>query len=73
MAEAKSRDAWNHTASLLWIVAESKRSQKKRARPFTPDEFNPWERKSGSSGAGKKLTVGLLLSMRPLFDRKASP
>jgi len=69
MVEARSRDAWSHTSSLLWIVAESKRDRKKRSRAFTPAEFNPWERKGGSTGAGKKLTVGLLLALRPLFER----
>lgn len=56
---------------MLWIVAESKRDKKKRARPFTPAEFNPWETTSngGPKTPGKRLTVGLLLSLRGLFER----
>ena len=70
MAEARSRDEWGRTSALLWIVAESKRDKKKRARPFTPAEFNPWETTAGASRSpGKKLTVGLLLSLRGMFER----
>lgn len=72
MAEAASRDRWAHTAALLWIVAESKRDKKKRARPFSPADFNPWERRAKPSDNGKRLTVGVLLAMKGLFDARPS-
>lgn len=32
---------WNHTASLLAIIAEANRDPKKRSRPYRPEEFHP--------------------------------
>lgn len=58
MAEGRSRERWNHTATAVWIVAEVNRNRKKRATPFTPDDFNPYERHKRR--AGKRLTVGVL-------------
>ncbi len=73
MAEARSRDEWGRTSALLWIVAESKRNKKKRARAFRPDEFNPWEQTGDAAKRsrlpGKRLSVGLLLSLRGMFER----
>lgn len=72
MAEGASRDRWAHTSAQIWIVAESKRNSKKRARPFSPADFNPWERRANRSDNGKRLTVGVLLAMKGLFDANAS-
>jgi len=44
MAEAKSRAAWDHTASILALVANIHRDPKK-SRPFVPADFHPHERR----------------------------
>jgi len=41
MAEARRRDQWSHTATLLAMTANVHRNPKKRARPFSPVEFHP--------------------------------
>ena len=40
MAEARSRDQWNHTASVLAMLANIHRDAKK-SRPFKPADFHP--------------------------------
>jgi hypothetical protein len=44
MAEGKQRNDWSHTSVILALVANCNRDPKKRA--FTPDDFNPFGRKS---------------------------
>jgi len=44
MAESRTREAWDHTANLLAMMAEINRDRKKRRRPFRPDEFGPFAR-----------------------------
>lgn len=67
MAEGRSRESWNHTATAVWIVAEVNRNRKKRATPFTPDDFNPYERHN--RGTGKRLTVGVLQAWGKSLER----
>jgi len=58
MAEARDRQLWAHTSSLLALVANVNRDVKKRPRPFKPADFNPHERKKGA-----KLGVAELKEM----------
>lgn len=67
MVEGRSRETWRHTSTLVWIVAEVNRSRKKRARPFTPEEFDPYERRSRRPG--QRLTVGLLQTWGASLER----
>lgn len=71
MAEGASRERWLHTSVQVWIIAETKRNRKKRSRPFTPADFNPWERRAGGGDRGKRLTVGVLLALKGAFDGQA--
>ena len=41
MAEARRREAWSHTATLLAMTANVHRNPKKHTRPFSPVEFHP--------------------------------
>ncbi|MBI5725922.1 MAG: hypothetical protein HZA50_18325 [Planctomycetes bacterium] len=43
MAEARSRDRWAHTSSLLAMLANVNRDPKK-CRAFRPEDFDPHER-----------------------------
>lgn len=40
MAEARGRERWNHTASLLALLANANRDPK-RTRAFRPADFHP--------------------------------
>lgn len=47
MAEARSRDRWAHTSSLLAMLANVNRDPK-RCRAFRPEDFDPHERRERS-------------------------
>lgn len=40
MADARSREAWGHTSSLLALIANVNRDPK-RSRPYKASQFNP--------------------------------
>ncbi len=67
MTEGRSRETWRHTSTIVWIVAEVNRSRKKRARPFAPEDFDPYERRRGRTG--QRLTVGLLQAWGASLER----
>jgi len=41
MAEARSREAWNHTAAVMALIANCNRDPKKRGKPFEMTDFHP--------------------------------
>lgn len=41
MAEENARDKWNHTASILCLLANLHRDPKKH-RPYKPSDFSPF-------------------------------
>ena len=41
MAEGHGREQWNHTSSLMWIIAMVNRDPKKGRKP-KPEHFNPY-------------------------------
>lgn len=45
MAEARQRDEWTRTASVMALVANTQRDPKK-GRPFRPGDFDPFARAS---------------------------
>ena len=45
MAEGKAKDAWQHTAAILALIANVNRDPKKK-RPFMPADFNPYFEKT---------------------------
>jgi hypothetical protein len=47
MAEAKNRDAWGRTSSLMALLANCNRDPKK-ARAYRPSDFDPFNRTSQS-------------------------
>lgn len=44
MAEARAKEKWQHTSSLLCLIANVNRDPKK-SRAFKPSDFNPFETK----------------------------
>jgi hypothetical protein len=45
MVDGRGRQAWAHTALICSVLANCNRDPKKRPRPFSPAEFNPYMRK----------------------------
>jgi hypothetical protein len=45
MAEGRSKEAWNHTSSMMALMANVNRDPKK-GRAFTPADFNPFFEKT---------------------------
>jgi len=64
MAEARSRDAWRHTAALMALTANANRDPR-RQRPFKPDDFNPHEQKPKTVLHGKGLRILKDVFVRP--------
>ena len=42
MAEAKTRQQWEHTTNIMAMMANQWRDEKKRSEPYQPFEFNPY-------------------------------
>ena len=50
MADARSRDAWGHTAAVLAMLANCHRDPRK-CPPFTPADFLPPSQSGGEAGS----------------------
>jgi hypothetical protein len=59
MVDAKRRDEWNHTASLMALMVNINRDPKK-GRAVKPDDFHPFSGKQKSGGKGIPLTKSAL-------------
>jgi hypothetical protein len=49
MAEARTREAWNHTSATLAMLANVNRDPKK-SRPYKPADFNPYAETKKQAG-----------------------
>ena len=56
VGQERIQQAWEHTAHVKWVIAETSRNPAKRAQPFTPDDFNPYSAKAAKA-APKKFQV----------------
>jgi len=45
MAEGMVEDEWTRTASIMALIANCHRDDKKRTKPYTPNDFNPFGKK----------------------------
>lgn len=59
MAEARCREAWNHTSAVMALLANIHRDPKKH-RAFRPSDFNPYETKRKTGIPIKAKDIGLL-------------
>ncbi len=53
MAEGAGRESWNHTASLLTLLANVNRNSKKKAKPYQLSDFHPHRTEKQDSGGLK--------------------
>ena len=68
MAESKGREAWNHTASVMALLANCHRDPKK-TRAFKPNDFHPYH--AGAVKRGIPLRKGNWELLKKVFiDRK---
>jgi hypothetical protein len=67
MAEAKGRDNWAHTSTVLALVANVNRDRR-RSRAFRPKDFNPFEARR--AGGGLPLTAENLAVLKRVFVEK---
>lgn len=65
MAEARSRQQWNHTAALLAMIANVHRDAKK-TRAFRPGDFHPHRDKQTPTIA----KVGIHVLKQVFVDRR---
>ena len=70
MAEGRSREAWNHTAAVLALLANCHRDPKK-SKPFQPDDFNPHEQRK--RGPAIRVTKENITEMRAEFVGPEDP
>ncbi len=70
MTDARQRDAWARTSSLMALVANTQRDPKK-GRPLRPSDFDPFRQRRSIGHAGEtKVGVGVLKSV---FIDRAGP
>ena len=55
MAEGRSRQAWEHTSTLLAMLANVNRNPKKRSKPFSPAEFNPFPQRGRRKAPKRRM------------------
>lgn len=59
MAEAKRRDAWSRTSSLMALLANCHRDPK-RTRPFAPGYFDPFTHREQEQRADESVGIEIL-------------
>jgi hypothetical protein len=64
MAESKGREAWNHTAAVMAMLANVHRDPKK-TRAFRPKDFHPYH--AGGSKSGIPLRKGNWELLKKVF------
>lgn len=69
MADAASRDCWNHTASLLALITNCHRDPKK-SRAAKPRDFHPHVKTERRSNETPKPRVGIEVLKQVFIDRR---
>jgi hypothetical protein len=74
MLDGRRREDWNHTASLLALIATVHRDPKRRHAAFSPQEFHPLEQSAGGgrarSGRGLPLTPATIGVLKAFLSPK---
>jgi hypothetical protein len=69
MADAASRDRWNHTASLLALITNCHRDPKK-SRAARPRDFHPHVKPARRRPDERKPRVGVEVLRQVFVDRR---
>jgi len=59
MAEARAKERWAHTSSLMALIANAHRDPNK-GRAFRPDDFNPYAARRKTGIPVRADSIGLL-------------
>ena len=62
MAQARSRDAWQHTSAVLCLIANVNRNPKNQPRPFRPDQFNPHMQRKRASNVSREKFIDAIVA-----------
>lgn len=75
LAEAKSRDAWGHTAAVMALLANCHRDPRKRKRAFRPGDFDPYAREARKEPVIHKPKDEVFRLLKAAFvrDEKTAP
>ena len=71
VAEARQRDLWNHTASVMALIANVNRDPKK-SRPAKPNDFHPL-RKSPTHPTNHRPPVTDISVLKAVFVDRVPP
>ncbi|WP_417850654.1 hypothetical protein [Thalassoglobus sp.] len=69
MADAVSRDRWNHTASLMALISNCHRDPKK-SRAARPKDFHPHTQPKSNRSSDPKPRVGVEVLKQVFVDRR---
>jgi len=70
MAEARQRDEWTRTASVMALVANTQRDPKK-TRPLRPSDFDPFSGTGGRAGQTRGGVIPAPVSvLKDVFIKK---
>jgi hypothetical protein len=49
MVDARRRECWAHTSSILALLANIHRDRRKKPSPYKPDDFTPYPHERGQA------------------------
>ena len=76
MAEARSEVDWDHTASLMALIAEIKRDPKKKSDPYKPSDFHLHAKAKQREGRARipkvkmKDIKSVLMGLKPRHEKR---
>lgn len=70
MVKAKRLEQWQHTSSIMALIANCNRDPKKKNRPFQPRDFNPYMQKKNVLRLPKKEAFSILKTVFIDRDKK---
>jgi hypothetical protein len=73
LAEARQRDQWNHTASVMALIANVNRDPKK-GRPAKPDDFHPLRKyTTRTEPSERQPAIADISILKAIFVDRLSP
>ena len=67
MVHGRLRERWNHTASVMALIAECNRDRKRRPKAFTPADFHPFMEGTKPSTTRIRITPANIQDLKLLL------
>lgn len=64
MTEARQKDEWQRTSSMIAMIANTVRDTKKRPKPFEPKDFDPFAPKPKPVKVGIGVLKDIFINQR---------